>query len=216
MRRQLKLKKYIFTLIAALLALLSFSFGQNVAAQEDTGSYGIHIIKYNLNDSQESQLTHDGAPVTSGTEDLQRLAGIQYTITRMTKTEMNTYVTAEGADAFSQTVTTNAQGEAELTGLPRGVYQVTESKSEQVPTPMSPVLVSLPMQNANGLINEVYIYPKSSMVLPDTPQIPDTNVPDKLPDTSGNIGFYQIIITMISVIVLVGFSGLWWTKKAHE
>ncbi|MDT2726271.1 pilin N-terminal domain-containing protein [Lactococcus formosensis subsp. formosensis] len=210
------MKKYIFTLIAALLALLSFSFGQNVAAQEDTGSYGIHIIKYNLNDSQESQLTHDGTPVTSGTEDLQRLAGIQYTITRMTKTEMNTYVTAEGADAFSQTVTTNAQGEAELTGLPRGVYQVTESKSEQVPTPMSPVLVSLPMQNANGLINEVYIYPKSSMVLPDTPQIPDTNVPDKLPDTSGNIGSYQIIITMISVIVLVGFSGLWWTKKAHE
>ncbi|WP_270231860.1 pilin N-terminal domain-containing protein [Lactococcus formosensis] len=210
------MKKYIFTLIAALLALLSFSFGQNVAAQEDTGSYGIHIIKYNLNDSQESQLTHDGTPVTSGTEDLQRLAGIQYTITRMTKTEMNTYVTAEGADAFSQTVTTNAQGEAELTGLPRGVYQVTESKSEQVPTPMSPILVSLPMQNANGLINEVYIYPKSSMVLPDTPQIPDTNVPDKLPDTSGNIGSYQIIITMISVIVLVGFSGLWWTKKAHE
>lgn len=210
------MKKYIFTLIAALLALLSFSFGQNVAAQEDTESYGIHIIKYNLNDSQESQLTHDGTPVTSGTEDLQRLAGIQYTITRMTKTEMNTYVTAEGADAFSQTVTTNAQGEAELTGLPRGVYQVTESKSEQVPTPMSPVLVSLPMQNANGLINEVYIYPKSSMVLPDTPQIPDTNVPDKLPDTSGNIGSYQIIITMISVIVLVGFSGLWWTKKAHE
>ncbi|NHI68473.1 hypothetical protein ET009_09860 [Lactococcus garvieae] len=210
------MKKYIFTLIAALLALLSFSFGQNVAAQEDTGSYGIHIIKYNLNDSQESQLTHDGTPVTSGTEDLQRLAGIQYTITRMTKTEMNTYVTAEGADAFSQTVTTNAQGEAELTGLPRGVYQVTESKSEQVPTPMSPILVSLPMQNANGLINEVYIYPKSSMVLPDTPQIPDTNVPDKLADTSGNIGSYQIIITMISVIVLVGFSGLWWTKKAHE
>ncbi|WP_338997474.1 pilin N-terminal domain-containing protein [Lactococcus formosensis] len=210
------MKKYIFTLIAALLALLYFSFGQNVAAQEDTGSYGIHIIKYNLNDSQESQLTHDGTPVTSGTEDLQRLAGVQYTITRMTKTEMNTYVTAQGADAFSQTVTTNAQGEAELTGLPRGVYQVTESKSEQVPTPMSPVLVSLPMQNANGLINEVYIYPKSSMVLPDTPQIPDTNVPDKLPDTSGNIGSYQIIITMISVIVLVGFSGLWWTKKAHE
>lgn len=210
------MKKYIFTLIAALLALLSFSFGQNVAAQEDTGSYGIHIIKYNLNDSQESQLTHDGTPVTSGTEDLQRLAGVQYTITRMTKTEMNTYVTAEGADAFSQTVTTNAQGEAKLTGLPRGVYQVTESKSEQVPTPMSPVLVSLPMQNANGLINEVYIYPKSSIVLPDTPQIPDTNVPDKLPDTSGNIGSYQIIITMISVIVLVGFSGLWWTKKAHE
>ncbi|WP_416037894.1 pilin N-terminal domain-containing protein [Lactococcus formosensis] len=210
------MKKYIFTLIASLLALLSFSFGQNVAAQEDTGSYGIHIIKYNLNDSQESQLTHDGTPVTSGTEDLQRLAGVQYTITRMTKTEMNTYVTAEGADAFSQTVTTNAQGEAELTGLPRGVYQVTESKSEQVPTPMSPVLVSLPMQNANGLINEVYIYPKSSMVLPDTPQIPDANVPDKLPDTSGNIGSYQIIIAMISVIVLVGFSGLWWTKKAHE
>ena len=210
------MKKYIFTLIAALLALLSFGFGQNVAAQEDTGSYGIHIVKYNLNDSQESQLTHDGTPVTSGTEDLQRLAGVQYTITRMTKTEMNTYVTAQGADAFSQTITTNAQGEAELAGLPRGVYQVTESKSEQVPTPMSPVLVSLPMQNANGLINEVYIYPKSSMVLPDTPQIPDTNVPDKLPDTSGNIGSYQIIIAMISVIVLVGFSGLWWTKKAHE
>ncbi|MDG6166504.1 pilin N-terminal domain-containing protein [Lactococcus formosensis] len=210
------MKKYIFTLIAALLALLSFGFGQNVAAQEDTGSYGIHIIKYNLNDSQESQLTHDGTPVTSGTEDLQRLAGVQYTITRMTKTEMNIYVTAQGADAFSQTITTNAQGEAELTGLPRGVYQVTESKSEQVPTPMSPVLVSLPMQNANGLINEVYIYPKSSMVLPDTPQIPDANVPDKLPDTSGNIGSYQIIIAMISVIVLVGFSGLWWTKKAHE
>lgn len=210
------MKKYIFTLIAALLALLPFGFGQNVAAQEDTGSYGIHIVKYNLNDSQESQLTHDGTPVTSGTEDLQRLAGVQYTITRMTKTEMNTYVTAQGADAFSQTITTNAQGEAELTGLPRGVYQVTESKSEQVPTPMSPVLVSLPMQNANGLINEVYIYPKSSMVLPDTPQIPDSNVPDKLPDTSGNIGSYQIIIAMISVIVLVGFSGLWWTKKAHE
>ena len=210
------MKKYIFTLIAALLALLSFGFGQNVAAQEDTGSYGIHIVKYNLNDSQESQLTHDGTPVTSGTEDLQRLAGVQYTITRMTKTEMNTYVTAQGADAFSQTITTNAQGEAELTGLPRGVYQVTESKSEQVPTPMSPVLVSLPMQNANGLINKVYIYPKSSMVLPDTPQIPDANVPDKLPDTSGNIGSYQIIIAMISVIVLVGFSGLWWTKKAHE
>lgn len=210
------MKKYIFTLIAALLALLSFGSGQNVAAQEDTGSYGIHIVKYNLNDSQESQLTHDGTPVTSGTEDLQRLAGVQYTITRMTKTEMNTYVTAQGADAFSQTITTNAQGEAELTGLPRGVYQVTESKSEQVPTPMSPVLVSLPMQNANGLINEVYIYPKSSMVLPDTPQIPDANVPDKLPDTSGNIGSYQIIIAMISVIVLVGFSGLWWTKKAHE
>ncbi|WP_285005676.1 pilin N-terminal domain-containing protein [Lactococcus formosensis] len=210
------MKKYIFTLIAALLALLSFGFGQNVAAQEDTGSYGIHIVKYNLNDSQESQLTHDGTPVTSGTEDLQRLAGVQYTITRMTKTEMNTYVTAQGADAFSQTITTNAQGESELTGLPRGVYQVTESKSEQVPTPMSPVLVSLPMQNANGLINEVYIYPKSSMVLPDTPQIPDANVPDKLPDTSGNIGSCQIIIAMISVIVLVGFSGLWWTKKAHE
>ncbi|MBD5823518.1 pilin N-terminal domain-containing protein [Lactococcus petauri] len=210
------MKKYIFTLAAALSVFLSFGFASNAAAQEVPGSYGIHIIKYNLSDSQESQLTHDGTPVTSGTEDLQRLAGVQYTITRMTKTEMNTYVTAQGTDAFSQRVTTNAQGEAELTGLPRGVYQVTEAKSEQVPTPMSPVLVSLPMQNANGLINEVYIYPKSSMVLPDTPQIPDNNLPDKLPDTSGNIGSYQIIIAMISVIVLVGFSGLWWTKKAHE
>jgi hypothetical protein len=210
------LKKYIFSLVAALSIFLPFGFAQSVAAQEETGSYGIHIIKYNLSDSQESQLSHDGTPVTSGTEGLQRLTGIQYTITRMTKTELNTYVTAQGAEAFSQTVVTNAQGEAELTALPRGVYQVTEAKSEQVPTPMSPVLVSLPMQNVNGLINEVYIYPKSSMVLPDTPQIPDNNLPDKLPDTSGNIGSYQIIIAMISVIVLVGFSGLWWTKKAHE
>lgn len=210
------MKKNNFTLVAALLVFLFFGFAPNAAAQEVPGSYGIHIIKYNLSGSQESQLTHDGTPVTSGTEDLQRIAGVQYTITRMTKTEMSTYVTDQGTDAFSQKVTTNAQGEAELTELPRGVYQVTEAKSEQVPTPMSPVLVSLPMQNANGLINEVYIYPKSSMVLPDTPQIPDNTLPDKLPDTSGNIGSYQIIIAMISVIVLVGFSGLWWTKKAHE
>lgn len=209
------MKKYIFMLTTVLSLLLSTAFAQNVAAQEDTGSYGIHIIKYNLSDNQENQLPHDGTPVKNGTENLQRLAGVQYTITRMTKTEMNTYVTAQGADAFSQTVTTNVKGEAELIGLPRGVYQVTETKSEQVPAPMSPVLVSLPMQNANGLINEVYIYPKSSMVLPDTPQIPDSDLPNKLPDTSGNIGSYQIIIAMISVILLVGFSGLWWTKKAH-
>ncbi|WP_081166917.1 pilin N-terminal domain-containing protein [Lactococcus garvieae] len=209
------MKKYIFTIAAALSLFLILGLSQNVDAQENTGSYGIHIIKYNLKGNQENQLSHDGTPVTNGTEDLQRLANVQYTITRMSKTESNTYVTTQGADAFSQTVTTNAQGEAELTGLKRGVYQVTELKSEQVPAPMSPVLVSLPMQNANGLINEVYIYPKSSMVLPDTPQIPDSNLPDKLPNTSGSIGSYQIIMAMISVLVIVGFGGLWWTKKTN-
>ena len=195
---------------------LSFGFVNNVAAQVNTVNYGIHITKYNLKENQDSYLTHDGTPVIRGTEDLQHLAGVQYTITRMSKTKMNTYITAQGTDAFSQTITTNTQGEAELIGLPRGVYKVTEIKSEKVPTPMSPPLVSLPMQNAKGLINEVYIYPKSSMVLPDTPQIPDSDIPSKLPDTSGSIGSYQIIVSMISVIIFVGFSGLWWMKKSYK
>ncbi|WP_234984681.1 pilin N-terminal domain-containing protein [Pilibacter termitis] len=171
-------------------------------------------------------MLHDGTLVDKVTDnsgkELAPLGNVEYTITRMEaiphKGSATTYQEATGDQSFVKTIVTDSNGKAELTGLAKGIYRVSETASEFVTSPMEPVLLALPMKNATGYLTDVYLYPKSNMAFPDLPKT-GTETPatqDKLLNTSGNIGDYQMLIYMIISMVIAGMIGLIISKRREQ
>ncbi|MBO0460120.1 cell wall protein, partial [Enterococcus hulanensis] len=155
---------------------------------------------------------------------LDPLPGISYEITRVTPIQgASGFEPVQGDGAFTTTVTTDEKGLAHAGNLVQGMYQIVEKEHTKLKDVMEPVIVELPFPQQTGEpLNEVYIYPKSS-VLGDVPKLPVTKGPDgkpipvevdekgeikKLPQTSGNIGTAKVLMWILAMIIAMGGVGM--------
>ncbi|MGM0165603.1 hypothetical protein IGI39_000545 [Enterococcus sp. AZ135] len=221
-----------------LFCLFAFSlcFGGMVSAHaeadtaETTGStgYSIFIQKYKIEDFAKiaDTMPLDGTKADqvkdADGKNLDPLAGMSYEITRVTPIQgASGFEPVQGDGAFQTTVTTDEKGLAQASNLVQGMYQIVEKDHTQLKDVMEPVVVELPFPQQTGEpLNEVYIYPKSSVV-GDTPKLPVTKGPDgtpievdekgeiqKLPQTSGNIGTAQVLMWILAMIFAMGGVGM--------
>ncbi|MGG5370987.1 pilin N-terminal domain-containing protein [Enterococcus sp. AZ196] len=215
---------FIFLLIFGTFGL----FGKSVQADETAEGYSISIVKYRLEDPQivENQLPLDGTKAgevkdTNG-KTLEPLKGVSYEITRVSPVQGTTdFEPVIGDSAFSTTVTTDDAGLARVTNLAQGTYRVVEKDHELLKKPMEPVILELPLPQRTGeALNEVYLYPKSSVItksdspggtIDKTKGVGTRNATGKnerLPQTSGNIGSYHsllLVLSFILIMTLIGF-----------
>ncbi|MGM0113369.1 pilin N-terminal domain-containing protein [Enterococcus sp. DIV0187] len=209
------------------------SFGSTAQAEKaTTEGYSISIVKYRLEDPTivENQLPLDGTKAgeikDSNGKSLDPLKGISYEITRVSPVQGTTdFEPVIGESAFTTTVTTDDAGLAQVTNLAQGTYRVVEKEHELLKETMEPVILELPLPQRTGeALNDVYLYPKSSVVTPDDPKddptkgnLPNTNksgsnsasgASERLPQTSGNIGSYHsllLVLSFILIMTLIGF-----------
>ncbi|WP_339014808.1 pilin N-terminal domain-containing protein (plasmid) [Lactococcus garvieae] len=208
MGKKIRIGSFFFILLTIVFTSITD------AKAENTLDYSIHIEKYQVLEGEDT-FTHDGREMSNLDEGLSPIPGVSYTITRMRQNENGNYVKAEGAEAFVSTLVTDDQGKAEFTQLDRGVYEVIEHSNDQVKSPMEPVMVSLPFKVGETFVNDVYLYPKSNMSLPDLSPIKDSQ-PEKLPDTSGALSGINMVYYLIGGVTLFGLAGLFYTRKAGE
>lgn len=214
-------------LLVGILFLSIFAGGLAVYGEETEGN-SISIQKYKLDASTSlaEAFPQDGTKVeklvdTKGNA-LAPLAGIQYEIVRVTPlTEGNGFQVVEGVEAFSTVVTTDASGLAQITGLPQGMYRVTEKQTAVLKDVMEPVLLELPLPQPNGkdALKDVYLYPKSGVVTAKTPGDSSGNKSvTKLPQTSGNIGTVKPFVYIFLLLFVMGTLGLlsMRQKKMHH
>ncbi|MGG5371660.1 pilin N-terminal domain-containing protein [Enterococcus sp. AZ196] len=224
-----KLQRLLFCLFTFSLSfcLAGFAYAET-ATVYDTEGYNIFIQKYKITDFAKiaETLPLDGTKA-SRVEDadgkkLDPLPGMAYEITRVTPIQgASGFEPVQGEGAFQTTVTTDEKGLAHAGNLVQGMYQIVEKEHAQLKDVMEPVVVELPFPQQTGEpLNEVYIYPKSSVV-GDTPKLPVTKGPDgtpievdekgeikRLPQTSGNIGTAQVLIWILAMIFAMGGFGM--------
>ncbi|MDR0921639.1 MAG: hypothetical protein LBM95_04560 [Lactobacillales bacterium] len=213
------IKKLNYIIKSFMIVSILFLFGSNVVTfANDVATseniYAIHIIKYMIDEEKDKEVTNnlpnDGSKYEAG-NGLKTLGGINYEITKVESIgalEEKNFQTVIGEGAFSMKLLTNSVGEAVVNGLPAGYYRVTEMPNERIKEVMDPVVVQLPTQGRN----EVYIYPKSSVITPN-PTPSRVQPPDKLPQTSGNIGSYAVIAVTILILGVIGITELGFSLK---
>lgn len=226
-RMSVKKTSKILTIISVLL--LSFiSFKLEV--QADTSSeYGITIVKYKLD---STQITANNLPTQPSGSDLgdtvaksnngeilSVLPGVEYKIEKviLKNGSGDTFEAAPGS--VSQTIITDANGRAHL-ALDEGIYRITEQSSSLIPTAAAPIIIQLPTTIENGTkVNQVYIYPKSSMVTPGsvTPTPPSSKPYSSIPQTSGDLSsVFPLYLLLGGVILIGGFSLVMNRKKVRK
>jgi len=148
-----------------------------------TGSITVH--KYER-PSTPTGLPNNGTQVD--TTGLTPLAGIDFTIQQVNTIDLTTNAGWQSANTLSNAFnpanaagsitgagftlgagtvkTTVADGTAAFTGLPLGLYLVTETNYPAGVTPSAPFLVSVPLtdpNNSNAWLYNVHVYPKNSL-----------------------------------------------------
>lgn len=234
------MKNVIKGLTCLFLGCIMVCFFTVSASAEGTDTYSLTIVKYRLEGDAtfHDSLPHDGTKVDAVTDadgnTLTGFANVTYRLTRvmlkdsgLDETKATSYTAAAGDEAFTMELVTNSNGHAVINGLPKGVYLVEELPNELLIEVMDPVLVHLPMQTEDGLLTHVYLYPKSSIVLPDDPitdpkedgnnatgsNSSSTGSNGKLPQTSGNIGTVHQMVWMMGMIAVMGTAGLLISKQ---
>lgn len=181
-----RLWKAAATLTGAVLAM-SFSVAPAQAAPlvdgDQLGSITVHKFE---RPSTPTGLPNDGTEVD--TTGLTPLAGIEFTIAQVNNIDLATNAGWESVHNLSsvfspadpsgsitgagftlgtgQAQTTDAAGAAAFTGLPVGLYLVTETVYPAGVTPSAPFLVSVPLTDPDSTDNwlyDVHVYPKNSI-----------------------------------------------------
>jgi len=199
---------------------------QTVRADDTSATYTLNIVKYKLSDQQlqNSTLpkTPTGSALTTGEAKdsagniLEHMAGVSYQIDEVLPSNDKNAPFQIAPGNKSQTITTDSNGNASI-ALPAGIYRVTELSGNGISTPAAPVIVQLPMTLQNGqTVNNVYIYPKSSVVTvsPSNPENPtNPSTPTKIPNTAGNISSLSPVYFILAGVGLVGVYGLFIKSK---
>ncbi|MGG5314628.1 pilin N-terminal domain-containing protein [Enterococcus sp. AZ072] len=218
------IKKILFGLLMILLLPISFLTFSSDKVQAEETDLSITIVKYKITDSKQTEtFPVDGTKAEVGSDGLTPLAGISYVITRVSPVQETTdFQPVEGADAFSTTITTDGNGLAKVSHLAQGTYRVEEQSNSLLSKVMEPVILELPLPQRSGpALNEVYLYPKSSVI--DT-KVPSTGTKTgggntasgRLPQTSGNIGTYLSLIMILGFLMIMGMLGLWTLRKKNH
>lgn len=164
-----KMKKFS-ALFLSLVMVLSICAGTklNVSAEGETGS--IHVTKYQITDSEVyNNLTEraNGKQITDGRlDDYAVLAGVTFRVTKVVEKEgLNTQNAVADTTFTPVEITTEADGQANFTDLPLGIYLLEETaRPAEVTRGMEPVLISIPMADPDDdtqLMYDVYVYPKN-------------------------------------------------------
>lgn len=161
----------------------------NPALINDTAKGSLHITKYTGGDNG---LPADGSEGGAPTNPLnQPLSGVAYSIYKVPGVDLTTsggwasavsyYNNIAGAETAVAAVTptsltTDANGQVNFTGLPLGLYLVKEVSAPAGYTMAAPFLVTLPMTDPDGVdgtlgtvddnqnwMYDVYVYPKNQL-----------------------------------------------------
>lgn len=245
--------KKIIQLLLPLMSIILLLGGAELSFASENADYGIVITKYKVSNKKELEtlVPTDGKKAeelkTPTGETLATLPGVSYQITRVSPTDgITDFQPVKGPDAFSQTITTNNEGVAAVSGLAAGTYRVIELDDKLLKEVMEPVILELPLPQRDGpALSTVYLYPKSGVVLPDTPpkenpptspNKPGTVTPggshggssngsrtaaakktaDKIPQTSGNIGNYQPFVLVFGFLLAIAAGGFYMMKKSSS
>lgn len=218
----MKQKQPILSLcLLTFLFLLTFIPLTTSNAEVSGEGFSINIQKFKLDDKTTlpADFPKDGSKsdvkIDANGKSLIPLKDVQYDIERVTPmTEGTGFQVVEGAEAFKTSITTDASGLARLTGLPQGMYRVSEKSSSIIKVVMDPIVLELPLPQPDGkeALTDVYIYPKSSVITPGgKPSKPSQgNAKDnitKLPQTSGNIGGFHPFVWISFLIMIMGSIG---------
>lgn len=228
---EIKMKRLYRTLFCLFVFTRSFGNAMVSHAEENavtTSGYSIIIQKYKIEDFSKvkNALPFDGTKAGQvkdvDGQNLEPLPGISYEITRVTPIQgASGFESVQGDGAFQTTVTTDGKGLAQVNELAQGMYQIIEKEHAQLKDVMEPVIVELPFPQQTGEpLNEVYIYPKSSVLGPPS-KLPGTKGSDgqpvevdpkgeirKLPQTSGNIGTSTVLFWILAMIIAMGGVGM--------
>ncbi|WP_137665823.1 pilin N-terminal domain-containing protein [Enterococcus hulanensis] len=223
-----KFHRLVFCLFAFSLLVTSGVTYYAEAATPESYGYSIFIQKYKIEDIAKiaDALPLDGTKADqikdADGKNLEPLPGISYEITRVTSNQGKSgFEPVQGDSAFSTTVTTDENGLAHAGNLVQGMYQIVEKEHTKLKAVMNPVIVELPFPQQTGeSLNEVYIYPKSS-IMGEIPKLPVSKGADgqlievnekgeirKLPQTSGNIGTTQVLTWILVMIMVMGCIGI--------
>ncbi|MBO1299613.1 MULTISPECIES: pilin N-terminal domain-containing protein [unclassified Enterococcus] len=206
--------------------LLSYGFTSPVFADE--GTYQLTVVKYKLSAKELDNGLLPSEPSDSLTTEvkgedgrtLDPFAGISYRIVKVTPSNNkdDPFTEVEGFQPVE--ITTDASGQATVT-LPKGLYEVTELSNKGLTVPAKPVVVELPMVTKEGnQIDHLFIYPKSSVVVPPTSTTPPganppgSNPPTsettktRIPQTSGNIGELWPVYLTLGFTLMIGLIGI--------
>lgn len=179
-----KTKKIVSIMIAALLVAVMFVVPFTASAVQtsliDTTQTGsLSIYKYEMSDT--SAATHQGTGETTDASNVPNsatpLADVTFTVKKVAEVTNGNYYKPNGvtlptpaaaasmnAIGQTRTATTNASGFATLTGLPLGIYLVSETASpSNVTARVADFVVSIPMTNTaeTGWNYNVTVYPKN-------------------------------------------------------
>lgn len=216
-------------LMSFLLSTCIFvGFGKIVEAEEN--DLAITVVKYKITDPTqvEGQLPLDGTKAQTATDkegnQLIPLAGVSYVITRVSPEQGTTHFRpVEGSDSYTTRITTDANGVARVSGLAQGSYQVVEEANEQIKKVMEPIIFELPLPQRTGdALKEVFLYPKSSVFVNEKTSTKKTGrssgegVPERLPQTSGNIGTYGSLVIILAFLSIMGLLGGGLMRKSKK
>lgn len=220
-----KISKILMIIPVLFLSFISF----RQEAQADTSNeYGITIVKYKLNTEQitannlptqpsGSDLGNTVAKANNG-ELLSVFPGVEYKIEKviLKNGSGNTFDVAP--DSVVQTISTDANGRAHL-ALDEGIYRITEQGSSLIPTPAAPMIIQLPTTIENGTkVNQVYIYPKSSIVTPGsvTPTPSSSKPYTSIPQTSGDLSSILPIYLLLGGVIFIGGLSLIMSRRTTK
>lgn len=181
-----KFFKLLFSLLF-IFAFSSFAATHSWAAEH----FSLHIVKYALDEKQAAQLQQQDGQQNPALKNAgyKPLANVQYQVQQVVPT--GEVANMKGTDPTSYqvigttlTVQTDENGEAVIDSatepkLVKGFYLVTELTNAEVTLPMDPVIIQLPMENKvdGSQVNDVYLYPKSSVATPEGGNPPGGKTP---------------------------------------
>lgn len=185
-----RLRVLVLAIAAIGLAMLGLARPAGAASPSlpdptKTGSITIH--KFETPDTPTT-LPHNGTAVD--TTGLTPMSGVTFSVQKVTGIDLTTNQGWQDANTLSSSfnpanapgsitsagytlsaaagspVTTNASGTAALSGLPLGLYLVTETSWPAGATPSTPFLVSVPLtdpDSENAWLYDVNVYPKNAV-----------------------------------------------------
>lgn len=209
------MRKTVFLSISLLFLTIIVFVPGVIAESNDNNS--VTIIKYKLTEEilKETNLPVDGTQATKLIDpdgrSLVPMKGISYLVERVTLSDSDKSVNpVKGINAFKVQIVTNDSGIAYIHQLEQGTYRITEEENKGIKHPMDPVVLNLPLPRPNGeLLNDVFLYPKSSVADEEAQVVVPEKETGKLPQTSGNLGSYESIIWSIGLVFAMGVIGIY-------
>lgn len=163
-----KMKKFSALFLSLLMVLSIYAGTKLNASAAETGS--IHVTKYQITDPEVfNNLTEraNGKQIADDNfANCTKLQGVTFRVTKVVDKEGLTTQNYVADSAFTPVeLTTDANGKADFTNLPLGIYLLEETKRPaEVTRGMEPVLISIPMPDPDDetqQMTDIYVYPKN-------------------------------------------------------